>query len=79
MALVARRVVTEWRDCEQCGFRAPFQNKKCLFCDASPGLTFDVDPAELQKKALEGRAAATGEMVKSGLKLWFISLFWRKD
>lgn len=73
-------VMSEWRDCKECGYRAPFdQSNNCLFCDASPGLMYDIDPDEIEKRALAGRAAATGDMVKSGLKLWFMSFFWRRE
>jgi hypothetical protein len=74
-----RAVSVNWRDCEKCGYRAPFAPEgECLFCD-SHSLTFEVSPEELQKRALEGRAAATADMVKSGVKLWFMSLFWRDN
>ena len=71
---------TPWQGCEHCKIPTPKDpNGTCLFCESRAPFTVEIDPNELDRKILEGRVAAAGDLARSGLKLWIMSFFWRGD
>ena len=69
-----------WLECENCKIPTPRKETgECVFCDTHKSFAIEIEPAELERKLLAGRAAATGELARSGLKHWVMSLFWREN